>query len=501
MKMELRSRAIDKMFKRRDRYDIPEWQRDEVWTPEKQRALIDTILRGWHLPKFYFVRAADSPETWEVVDGQQRLAAIFSFLDSKLSVSSETQKAYGGPYYKDLPPEVSDRFDDFELDFEEITDADDADVQKYFQRLQEGMPLTPAERLNATPGKLTEFVRQLSKHPFFLNKVALKDARSAYFDVCTKVTAIEIQGLEARLRLPELQDLLQTNANFSADSEASQRVQRTFDYLDARVFVEQSPILRNRSIIQSFASLTARLLRSGKMGGRGARLKAFFETFMRELQTEVEKGHQATDRDLFEFQSTISANLKSGPEVRHKILLKRLLLTDASFDEVFDPQTVTESGIAADLKQVADSIRDSIYALNKGHEARYGRDLFKPTNETNQALAVLGKPAASLQDYGDLIDALYCLLYEGSGNGERLGSPLPEAIGDVRDLRTQVRHDVNHGETAKAKAKMKKLGTVFSRYATVSSPELLRPEDFRLVQARILRGVDATLRSLQASAS
>jgi hypothetical protein len=31
MKMTPEKRAIDKIFRRRDRYDIPDWQREEVW--------------------------------------------------------------------------------------------------------------------------------------------------------------------------------------------------------------------------------------------------------------------------------------------------------------------------------------------------------------------------------------------------------------------------------------------------------------------------------------
>jgi len=31
MRITAQKRAIDKIYKRRDRYDIPEWQRDLVW--------------------------------------------------------------------------------------------------------------------------------------------------------------------------------------------------------------------------------------------------------------------------------------------------------------------------------------------------------------------------------------------------------------------------------------------------------------------------------------
>jgi hypothetical protein len=37
MKMVSEKRAIDKIFRRRDRYDIPDWQRGEVWNREKKQ--------------------------------------------------------------------------------------------------------------------------------------------------------------------------------------------------------------------------------------------------------------------------------------------------------------------------------------------------------------------------------------------------------------------------------------------------------------------------------
>lgn len=75
MKMTAGRRALDKIYKRRDRYEIPEWQRGEVWNTERKQQLVDSILRGWKLPKFYFVKLDD--DELQVVDGQQRLSAIY----------------------------------------------------------------------------------------------------------------------------------------------------------------------------------------------------------------------------------------------------------------------------------------------------------------------------------------------------------------------------------------------------------------------------------------
>ena len=54
----------------------PQYQRAPVWNDAKKQLLIDSILRGYDLPKFY-LRSTDPPYEHEVVDGQQRLHAIW----------------------------------------------------------------------------------------------------------------------------------------------------------------------------------------------------------------------------------------------------------------------------------------------------------------------------------------------------------------------------------------------------------------------------------------
>jgi Protein of unknown function DUF262 len=78
VKMETRSRAIDKIYKRRDRIDMPDFQREEVWPDNKKRLLIDSILRGWHLPKFYFRKLEDN--SLSALMGSNALVQFSSFL-------------------------------------------------------------------------------------------------------------------------------------------------------------------------------------------------------------------------------------------------------------------------------------------------------------------------------------------------------------------------------------------------------------------------------------
>ena len=53
MKMISKSVPIGLVHAEREKYVIPDWQRDEVWDTARRQGLIDSIFRGLKLPKFY----------------------------------------------------------------------------------------------------------------------------------------------------------------------------------------------------------------------------------------------------------------------------------------------------------------------------------------------------------------------------------------------------------------------------------------------------------------
>lgn len=202
MKMTSDKRELDKVFRRRDRYDIPDWQRDKVWGQKKKQRLIDSILRGWKLPKFYFV--ATSGSNYLVEDGQQRLTAIFEFFSNELPLSADSAKEFGGRFYQNLSQKITDSLDDFEIEYDIIEGATDEELKEFFQRLQEGMPLTSSEKLHAVHSNLRNFCKSMSQHAFFKRTVAIPNTRYAHFDIMSKVAMVEIEGLDAGLRMDDI---------------------------------------------------------------------------------------------------------------------------------------------------------------------------------------------------------------------------------------------------------------------------------------------------------
>ena len=494
MKMEFGHRAVDKINKRRDRYEIPGWQRGKVWGPRRKQLLIDSILRGWKLPKFYLLKTSDDPETFDVVDGQQRLNAIFEFFSGDLRLSKESAREFGGEHYRDLPPKYSDAFDDFEIEYDTILEADEAEYKQFFQRLQRGLPLTGSEQLNAIPSNLRDFVRKLSSHSFFQSKVTASDTRYGYFDIVSKVAAIEIEGIDAGLRFEDLKEIFESQANFSENSNVAKRLQNTFDFL-AAVFPQRSETLRNRTIVQSFATLAARLIVAGKVKGNETKLLQFFESFMRDLSRQVELGQNAADADYIQFQRTINANVKAGARSRQEILLRKLLMFDPVFVGLLDPAAIAESGLSGLIRALGDSIGSLIESVNGRYADQNGLDLFKMTNRTGPALKRMGAVVSDYAEYKNLISELYFVFHEGPGN--RLAGNVPPSFEHVNLLRTGIQHDVDHGKPKQVAKKRQAIGQTFKKYSGVTSPEALAPERFPLVQANLLKALESDLRNLK----
>jgi len=80
MKCETTDLEIETLMNRIKNNDMdlqPDFQRGEIWTSQKKRKLIDSILRGWKIPPIHVVQDVKAID--EVLDGQQRLAAIRDF--------------------------------------------------------------------------------------------------------------------------------------------------------------------------------------------------------------------------------------------------------------------------------------------------------------------------------------------------------------------------------------------------------------------------------------
>ena len=200
MRSEPRDWEIDKVYRRKNKIDPkPPYQRGPVWNEAKKQLLIDTIFRNYDIPKIYLRKLPGGLEFEHgVADGQQRLRAIWDFLDDKFSISKESDPFdnFGdlkGKKYSKLSSDVQDSFCDFGLTIVEIFDASDIEIRDLFLRLQEGVSLNPAEKRNAFVGGMRDFIAELAAvpHPVLpLTKISNK--RYDWDDLLAHITCLEL---------------------------------------------------------------------------------------------------------------------------------------------------------------------------------------------------------------------------------------------------------------------------------------------------------------------
>lgn len=145
------------------------YQRSEkVWPDAARSYLIETILLGFPIPKFYLHQITDirSRQTVkDIVDGQQRSMTIFAFFHNELRLTTtiETEDA-AGRTYDELSEELRRSFLEYSIDYDLFTQATDLDVRTVFQRMNSyTFPLNPEEQRHALfQGPFKWFINRLS---------------------------------------------------------------------------------------------------------------------------------------------------------------------------------------------------------------------------------------------------------------------------------------------------------------------------------------------------
>jgi hypothetical protein len=161
----------------------PDFQRAEVWTPEKKSQLIESLMLRIPLPMFYV--SADEKNHYTVVDGLQRLSTIRSFVlgDQYLTERKESLKGegfrlqnlefwkkYEGSTFNELPENLKTRILESEFQFTIINPGTPEEVRRnIFKRLNTGgEPLSSQEIRNALYiGTSTQLLKHLSKSTAF----------------------------------------------------------------------------------------------------------------------------------------------------------------------------------------------------------------------------------------------------------------------------------------------------------------------------------------------
>ena len=319
--------SLSTLNQMRTRIDTnPDYQRPYVWGLAQKQLLIDTILREYDIPKLYLNQISE--KKYDVIDGQQRIRTIWDFYDDKFPLSSNAEdvggKKVAGLRFSELDTDIQLIINMYSLDFVIVSGCSDDEIREMFLRLQNGTTLKAQEIRNAIPGKMRDFVKSISVHPFF-KKVNFADKRFSHDHVAAQLCLLTLSGEICNIKDKDLNKMYYDNPEFNDKSEAAKSVKSTLDYLD-RMFEGKSPELKRFNVISLFA-LVQELRNNYVCMGRERDLGKWFIDFEYRREVDKQKDPEEQNPRLVAYHERISHSTDGADSLlyRHNILKEDLL--------------------------------------------------------------------------------------------------------------------------------------------------------------------------------
>jgi hypothetical protein len=251
----------------RNKIDMsPSYQRQgRLWSRADKAFLVDSILNGYDIPKIYMadftfgnVELNKKGLQYAIIDGKQRLEAMFDFFSGELILDEEfvfqenrTLKL-GGLGYADLSknyPDVADIFNNYPLSVVHIITDEEEKINELFVRLNRSKPLTGAEIRNAMSGPLTEVIRLIARHELFNSSVKFTTTRAQDKNAAAKILLFEHSAKPVETKRKNLDSFARQAKKISKESIelTSRRVIDTLDRM-SEIFLPSDPLLGSAGV-------------------------------------------------------------------------------------------------------------------------------------------------------------------------------------------------------------------------------------------------------------
>ena len=225
------------VFELKRRYDAEnkriildsDFQREDVWKNDRKSELVESVLMGLPLPIFYFNQ--DKYGRLIVIDGRQRLTALFEFMSGKYALMklkvlpNENKKKF-----HDLSPLLQSKIEDYQIQAHVIMPPT-PDRLKFdiFDRVNRGgMQLNKQEIRNALyQGEATKLLKELAESPVFLeatDRAFIKEKRMKDKYLLSRFIAIYL------LRNNKLRN--EDDEVYSYSDDIDDLLGKTMDYLN-----------------------------------------------------------------------------------------------------------------------------------------------------------------------------------------------------------------------------------------------------------------------------
>lgn len=256
---------------RRDEIDMdpPYQRRGRLWSLTDKAYLIDSILNGYDIPKFYIAdftwgsSALNKKKLpYAIIDGKQRFEAVFDFYDGRVLLNDDfvylanKTLSLAGLGYKDLIdryPQVAESFDQYNLTVMTVVASSEEPIDELFVRLNRSKPLTGAEIRNAMQGPAPGIIRRISRHNFFQVCARFQMKRAQDQNAAAKLLQFEYEEDLAETKKSRLDQFVH-NASRQPKARLELAGRKTVDILDRmeEIFLPRDILLSSAGQVPIF---------------------------------------------------------------------------------------------------------------------------------------------------------------------------------------------------------------------------------------------------------
>lgn len=293
----------------------PAFQRKEVWSSAAKVMLIDTILRSIPMPKVFVSSVIQDMQVHRtVIDGQQRISSILSFLGNEFALTEPYAGEFLGKTFSEFPADVQSAVLQYRIDFNEAIGFTDEELRETYLRLNKyAVALTKQELRRADfPGRFLTLSEQLASLD------CLEEWR--IFTVANRRRLADVEFVSEILAglIAGPQEKKETLDNFylqyaSWDKEAETLVRERFMAVMvdlARIFTPEQPLATTRYKQKAdFYSLVLAIDELRRLGGTldGIRLHEL-QADLRLLDELIEPEAEARDCRAYAIRCVSQAN-------------------------------------------------------------------------------------------------------------------------------------------------------------------------------------------------
>ncbi|MEP7765839.1 DUF262 domain-containing protein [Sanguibacter sp. 25GB23B1] len=358
----------------------PNFQRGEVWSKGKKQRLVDSVLRGWHIPPVHLV--ARESGGFDVLDGQQRLTALRDFsrgiipVDGRIEPFDPQIAELHGLRYQELPTTVRDRYDMFSIRVLELQNYRPEEPHELFFRLNQPTSLTEAEKRNAFMGGARDQVKDLVRwavgRGMTADGVGFSNSRLAYDDMIARfLLTLEERAITVKVTAQRVTLRYRREDGFSENVIETAR--RSLDFLLAMKLIRGGMGLKpNKATFHTWLCFISEIALYGDLAEFGERVEAAitFVEFGRAYRDASAASDIGAGLAVFHDRSTARVADVSSVVLRDMVAWIALNETGGSMDGLQHPaaQLALRARAVLDSRDIEKTLLEFAQEVNWGGE-------------------------------------------------------------------------------------------------------------------------------------